>query len=84
MKRNKNKQYQLKVQKFNELAEQYKQMKGVRQETIDKFTWYSNTLEKLRKDDFNLHPNFVFQYAYDVASHYCAIVEHTIYILEKG
>lgn len=79
MSQNKNKQYQLKVQKLKQLVEQYKQMKGAKPETIDKFIHYLHTVEKLRKDDFDLHPKFEFQYAYDAVSHYCAIVEHTIY-----
>ena len=79
METDKNKQYQLKAQQFYKLVEQYKQTKGARQETIDKFCYYSHTVKKLHEDDFNSQPRFVFQYAYDVVAHYCAIIEHTIY-----
>lgn len=55
MGRNKNRQYQLKRQQFYKLVEQYKQTKGARQEIIELLNKYSITVEKLRKDNFDLH-----------------------------
>ena len=49
MGRNKNRQYQLKVQQFYKLVDQYKQPKGTRQETIEMLDRCLHTVEKLRK-----------------------------------
>lgn len=46
MGRNKHRQYQLKVQKFEQLVERYKQTKGARQETIEMFDRCLRTVEK--------------------------------------
>ena len=46
MRRNKNRQYQLKVQKFEQLVERYKQTKGAHQETIEMFDRCLRTVEK--------------------------------------
>lgn len=84
MGRNKNRQYQLKVQKFNKLVEQYKQIKGARQETIELLNKYSITVEKLRKDNFDLQPKRISQYDYDLVAHYCSKVQYYIHQLKKG
>mgnify|MGYP000850855400 FL=1 len=83
MGRNKNKQYQLKVQKFYKLVEQYKQTKGARQETIEMFNRCLHTVEKLRKDNFDFHPQRVSQYDYDLVAHYCSMAQYHINLLKN-
>lgn len=84
MGRNKNKQYQLKVQKFKQLVEQYKQTKGARQETIKMFDRCLHTVEKLRKEHFAFRPKRVPQYDYDLVAHYCSMAQYHINLLKKG
>ena len=80
---NKNKQYQLKRQQFYKLVEQYKQTKGARQEIIELLNKYSITVEKLRKDDFDLQPKRVSQYDYDLVAHYYSMVQYYIQQLKN-
>lgn len=83
MGRNKNRQYQLKVQKFQQLVEQYKQIKGARQETIEMLDRCLHTVEKLRKEHFDLQPKRVSQYTYDLVAHYCSMVQYYIHQLKN-
>lgn len=83
MRRNKNRQYQLKRQQFYKLVEQYKQTKGARQEIIELLNKYSITVKKLRKDNFDLQPKRVSQYDYDLVAHYCSMVQYYIHQLKN-
>jgi len=84
MGRNKNRQYQLKVQKFNKLVEQYKQTKGSRQETIEMFDRCLQTVEKLHKAHFAFRPTQIPQHDYDLVAHYCSLAEYHTNLLKKG
>lgn len=78
MRRNKNRQYQLKVQKFEQLVERYKQTKGAHQETIEMFDRCLRTVEKLRKEHFAFRPKQVPQHDYDLVAHYCFMAQYHI------
>ena len=78
MGRNKNRQYQLKVQQFYKLVEQYKQTKSARQETIEMFDRCLRTVEKLRKEHFAFRPKQVPQHDYDLVAHYCFMAQYYI------
>lgn len=84
MGRNKNKQYQLKVQTFKQLAKQYKQTKGARQETIQMLDRCLHTVEKLHTEHSVFHPTKVPQHDYDLVAHYCSMAQYYIYQLKKG
>lgn len=78
MGRNKNRQYQLKVQQFYKLVEQYKQTKGARQETIKMLDRCLHTVEKLRKEHFAFRPKRIPQHDYDLVAHYCFMAQYHI------
>lgn len=78
MGRNKNRQYQLKVQQFYKLVEQYKQTKGARQETIEMLDRCLRTIEKLHTEHHVFNPKRVPQHNYDLVAHYCSLAEYNI------
>lgn len=84
MRHNKNRQYQLKVQQFYKLVEQYKQTKSARQETIKMFDRCLRTVEKLRKEHFAFHPKRIPQHDYNLVAHYCSLAQYHIHQLKKG
>ena len=84
MGRNKNRQYQLKIQKFKQLVEQYKQTKGARQETIERFNRCLHTVEKLHTEHSVFHPTKVPQHDYDLVAHYCSLAEYHINQLKNN
>ena len=84
MGRNKNKQYQLKVQKFKQLVEQYKQTKSAHQETIEMFDRCLHTIEKLHTEHSVFHPTKVPQHDYNLVAHYCFMAQYHINQLKKG
>lgn len=81
---NKNRQYQLKVQKFYKLVEQYKQTKDAHQETIEMFDRCVCTVEKLCKEHFAFRPKQVPQHDCDLVAHYCSLAQYHIHQLKKG
>jgi hypothetical protein len=42
-----------------------------------------HTVEKLRKDNFDFHPQRVSQYDYDLVAHYCSMVQYHIHQLKN-
>lgn len=84
MGRNKNRQYQLKVQKFKQLVEQYKQTKGARQETTEMFDRCLHTVKKLHDEHLLFKPKQIPQHDYDLVAHYCSLAQYHIHQLKKG
>ena len=84
MGRNKNRQYQLKVQQFYKLVEQYKQTKDARQETIEMFNRCLHTVKKLHTEHHVFNPKRVPQYNYDLVAHYCSLAEYNINQLKNN